>query len=332
MSIYKIFHIIIFITLCVLMTTITVSAQTNEEPVTRSINSVDFRSQRTTSGVSKGSVKSPVTNQKRRKSIDILTSAKRNYRWVKRTTAQKKQATQPKRANPKIKLSPLVEESLGVTFWRLRPLKSEEKEDAPTFAVNTGDGTDYWTAERVRSTTRFKIDDLIRFTIEASRRGFLYIINREVYNDGSTGEAKMVYPTLKSKGRGNNTVSAGSLVDAPSGKGYFRLQSGRNDYAGEEIIVVISPTKLPAVKLEFTELPIADEKLEKWIADWGEVVDIFDATDGEGTAITRTENEAVNTRSLVPEEPLPQTIYKTKTRSNQPLLITFQLLARQQKD
>ena len=311
--------------------TFAVGAQEEEDaPPSRSINSLDFQTQRPATAPVKNRanqpVRSPVKNQKRRKSIAVLTNPRRSYKLVRRNSALKRKAV--KKTNSKTRVAPLKEESIGVTFWRLRPPKPEEREDAPTFPVNTGDGTDFWTAERVRSTTRFKVDDRVRFTIESPRSGFLYVVNREVYTDGTTSEAMLIYPTLQTRGRGDNSVVTGSIVDVPTGQGVFKIASTRDDYAGEEIIVIVSPVKLPTIKLASKAIPVTEERLEQWLADWGGTVDIYDATDGEGIAITRTENEAANTRALVQEEPSPQTIFKTQARSNQPLLVSFQMLAK----
>ncbi|HLL99764.1 MAG TPA: hypothetical protein VK400_01810, partial [Pyrinomonadaceae bacterium] len=65
-----------------------------------------------------------------------------------------------------------------------------------------------------------------------------------------------------------------------------------------------------------------------WIADWGSTMDIFEATDGEGIAQTQAEEEAARTRALTQEEPSPQTIFSVRARANQPLLIIFQMQAR----
>lgn len=302
------------------------------EPKTRSISSLDFQTQRPSSEATvknNASPKAPVANQKRRKSIAVLTNPKRNWKWVRRIAARKAAAQTAAKTKRK-PLQPLREEKVGVTFWRLRPPRDDERADAPTFPVNTGDGTDYWTAERVRATTRFKVEDLVRFTIESSRNGYLYIANREVYTDGTSGEARLIYPTLKTRGRaGDNRVTAGSMIEIPpAGVGNLRIKSTRKDYAGEEVVVVISPTRLPNFKLDLEALPVSETQMDKWLSAM-QTIDIFDATDGEGVAMTRTEAEAVAaSRALVQEEPTPQTIYTTKARANEPLIILFQMQAK----
>lgn len=223
------------------------------------------------------------------------------------------------------------DEELGVTFWKLRPLKKDEEEDAPTFEVNTGDGIDKWTAERVRSTTRFKSGDRVRFTIESLRSGYLYIINREAYDDGTSGEAELIYPEMRTRVKKDNRVNAGRLVEIPSAdKGlmpYFTI-SPKKDYIGEEIIVIISPTQLTGFNISADAQSVRRDLLQNWLNEWNSVMDIYDASDGEGVAYTRTEEEAVRTRSLTQEEPLPQTIYRFKSRVGKPLMISFQIQVR----
>lgn len=328
--------------ICFLALSVAVSGQTENEPVTRSINSLDFQMQRpaqrpTESNINKkgageGAVKAktPAVNKKRRKNIAVVTNPGRRYTWVKRNAAFKTKTTASGKANPKGKKFPLKNEELGVTFWRLRPLKSSERDDAPTFAVNTGDGTENWTAERVSSTTKFKISDRVRFTLESPRSGYLYVINREFYADETTGAANLIYPTLKSRSKGDNRVIAGSLIEIPPSQSgsYFNVKSTNPGYAGEEIIVIISPLKIPGVAPGAQEVALNREKVEKWMNDWGATIDTYDATDGEGIAYTRTEAEAAGTRALTQEEPLPQTIYRVKTRADKPLVVTFRMQAK----
>lgn len=214
-----------------------------------------------------------------------------------------------------------------MTFWRLRPLTDADG-DVPTFPVKVGDTTEKWAAERVRSSTRFKPGDRVRFTVEASRTGYLYIANREVYADGSTGEAEMIFPTLRTRS-GDNHVSAGTLVEIPASADsvpYFTIQPRRPDYAGEELIVVITPNEMPDIEKTLRPQPISRERLEKWY-EWQMGADVYDAEDGEGIAYTRIEADAVenNSRSLTREEPLPQTIYRVRIAKETPLFVIIRM-------
>lgn len=312
----------------------------DEQPADRSINSLDFQAQRPKAAAGKaggGAASKPaakISNAKRRKNIHVVSNAKRRYNLVKRVSAVKPKVASPVKINGSIKTSvnqnaPLENEQLGVTFWRLRPLQTDE-EDAPVFPVKTNKATENWTAERVGSATRFQKGDRVRFTIESSRAGFLYIVNREFYADGTKGEADIIYPTLRNRG-GDNRVEAGSLIEIPPATDsfpYFNVNPKKADYAGEEIIVVVSPVKFEDIELQLKAQGITREKLEKWLADWAATVDIYDAEDGEGVALTTSETEISGSRGLTQEEPLPQTIYRVKTRADIPLVVPFQMQAR----
>ncbi len=309
------------------------AAFAQDDTATREITSLDFQKQRPKAGG--GSVK-PATGAnakvtpKRKKNIAVVTNKKRKYNLVKRVPAKTVAAVnndKNKTTKPAKKI--LKDEQIGVTFWRLRPA-IEDDEDAPLFPVRLGDKRENWAAERVGSTTNFNKGDRVRFTIEASRSGFLYIVNREFYTDGTSGGASLIFPTKRIR-EGNNRVTAGSLIEIPASTDsvpYFTIKPNRADYAGEELLIIISPVELP-VEIGMKAQTLMRETVQKWLDDWGATVDIYDAEDGEGIAYTRVEAEAATTssRALTQEEPLPQTIYRVKVAEGEPLVVPFQMQA-----
>ncbi|MGI8883484.1 MAG: DUF4384 domain-containing protein [Pyrinomonadaceae bacterium] len=285
----------------------------DEQPAERSITSLDFKAKRKPTA-SSGSVKPK--NLERRKAIAVITNPKRRYNLVKRIPAKKA-----------IKVAFKTDE-LGVTFWRLRPF-SKDDEGAPSFPVLLNGKTENWTAGRVASATQFRKGDRVRFTVESSRSGWLYIVNREFYADGTSGEAKLIFPTSQTRG-GDNRVKAGSLIDIPPAAEdfpYFNVNPKRKNYAGEELIVLILPDKLPNFEVDEKAQSVNREKLEKWFADWQTQVDVYDAEDGADTAYTEAEAEAANniSRDLTREEPLPQSIFRIRLKENAPLFITLRM-------
>ena len=303
-------------------------AQDDEPPPpSRSITSLDFQTQRPkTAPNAFASNPNAPKSAKRRKNIAALGNAKRKYKLITRVAAPRRSPV-----NRRIKTKPAyIVEKLGVTFWRLRPPKSDE-DDAPTFPVANGKRLEQWTAERVDSTTNFKKGDRVRFTIESPRTGFIYVVNREFYTDNTPGNAKLIFPTLRTRG-GDNVVTQGTLIEIPPHNGemsYFGIEPDRPDYAGEELYVIVSPTKLPNIKIGLEAQDVTPKTLNKWLKDWSGVVDVYDAEDGGGIAYTGTEAEAVSlkTRSLRLAEPSPQTIYSVRLLKNQPLLVPFRLNA-----
>lgn len=336
MRIKKIVFYLLFSAVSLLIFGGAVQAQ-DDQTDTRSITSLDFKSQRSKTGnKAPDKTSRPPSTPAARKKIAVITNSKRKYNRVKKIPPRKAVVPQFAKSNGKSGTNtgkssnqkPLKTEELGVTFWRLRP-KAADEDDAPEFPVRLGERIENWTAERVNSTTRFTKGDRVRFTIEASRSGFLYIVNREFYSDGTSGEANIIFPTLRTRG-GDNQVVAGSLIDIPASTDsvpYFTVKPKREDYGGEELLVVISPVKLP-IEIGMRAQPVTRETVEKWLDDWGAEVDVFDAEDGEGIAVTKIEAEAVNSRALTQEEPLPQTIYRVKIREGEPLIVPFQMMAK----
>lgn len=324
-----------FVTLtCFCVLFLATAALAQAEMGARTITSAEFQTQRPSSqnrnsavGVGSISVKTATG-----KSQAILTNPKRKYSFVSRSrpVAQRPaiNPTAPALVAPTSEITPIRIEELGVTFWRLRP-PTETEIDVPTFPVKIGARAVNWTAERVASTTKFKPGDRVRFTVESSRNGHLYIVDREIYADGGNGDAEIIFPTLRTRA-GDNRVTAGSLIEIPASTDsvpYFTVASKRADYAGEELIVFILPNELTDFEKTLRAQPVDGARLEKWTKDWGTSADIYDAEDGNGIALTKAEVEASNTasRSLTREEPLPQTIYRVSVPKDVPLFVTIRM-------
>lgn len=299
---------ILLITLCVFC--ISAFAQ-DEPPAERSITPLDFKTKRK-APPRRGRV--TPTNSNRRKAIATITNPKRRYKLVKRIPSNK------------IAFEP---EELGVTFWRLRPV-SKDDEGAPLFAVRLENNkVENWTAGRVASTTQFRQGDRVRFTVESPRSGWLYIVNREFYTDETSGKAKVIFPTSQTRG-GNNRVESGSLIDVPPASEdfpYFDVNPKGENYAGEELIILILPNKLPNFVISREAQSVDPENLKKWFSDWQRTVDVYDAEDGADTAYTRDEAEAAKSasRDLTREEPLPQTVFRVHLKKDAPLLVTLRM-------
>lgn len=309
------------------------SANAQQDDVaTREITSLDFQKQRQKPETGEKRVNSTTqknATQKQRKNLAVITNTRRRYSLVKRVPPKPTVAAKVNKPVPNSQKTAIKSEQIGITFWRLRPIAADDG-DVPFFPVRIGDRRENWTAERVNSTTRFREGDRVRFTIESSRSGYLYIINREYYADGTAGATNIIFPTLRTRG-GDNRVVAGSLVDIPASTDsvpYFTIKPKRRDYAGEELVVLITKEKLP-LEIGMKALALNTAQFEKWSNDWGATVDIYDAEDGEGIAMTSAELTAAQTatRALEQEEPLPQTIYKVRISADLPLLVPFRMSA-----
>ena len=145
---------------------------------------------------------------------------------------------------------PAIEE-IGVTIWRLRPAR--ETDQGGRVLVLDGLKQAQYTPERIEAATPLSIGDRVRITVESPRSGFLYIIDREQYADGSFGEPMLIFPTLKTRG-GDNRVMPGKLIDIPAQEdqySYFTAQpaGSRRDQVAEVLTVILVPSPLPVTIL-----------------------------------------------------------------------------------
>jgi len=135
---------------------------------------------------------------------------------------------------------PAPSEEIGVTVWRLRP--SQSSDVGARVVVLDGLRQTEMTPERIEADTPLNIGDRVRLTIESPRPGFLYIIDREQYADGSFGEPMLIFPTLHTRG-GDNRVAPGRLIDIPAQEdqySYFTAQptGNRRDQIAEVLTVI----------------------------------------------------------------------------------------------
>jgi hypothetical protein len=215
--------------------------------------------------------------------------------------------------------------SLGITIWRLRPPTPADA--GRDFIHDKGQD---WVPVRVSVGTPLAEGDRVRIGIESPEPGYLYVINREEYADGSRGRPALIFPTTRIRG-GDNRVKAGRLVELPSQQDdvpYFTVRpSGRRpDQVGELLTVIVTAKPLD-LDIGPARLRLPEEQVLEWEQRWTGAWELFEQVGGEGTPWTRAEREAGlgGTRDLVQDEPLPQSIYHVRTKADAVLLVSVSL-------
>lgn len=216
-------------------------------------------------------------------------------------------------------------EMVGVTVWRLRQSKAEDNKEARLLLLETeGSETKEWTPERVEAETIFSTGERVRLGIESPRDGFLYVIDREQYADGTTSEPYLIFPTLANR-NGNNTVTAGKLIEIPN-KSYFLLKPLRTDYAGESLTILITKEPIPDLKIGAGIIKLDAQLVEQWEKRWSVSIERFEMIGGAGKAYTKEEKESGDgSRLLTQADELPQTLYRAVAKTGDPILITMSL-------
>lgn len=222
---------------------------------------------------------------------------------------------------------------VGVTIWRFRPSTSadrtkelvEEADAQPT----------QWSLERIAAGTLLAPGQKVRLGIESlSRDGYLYVVNREQYADGSFGEAQLIFPTKRTP-EGANSVKAGKIVYIPGAPRYLRIkpsQSSKGHVAEVLTVLVSSQPLVDAAQLTMSPLVIERAQLETWEKQWGATPTKFEMEGGVGQTMSEQEQIAglVNSE-LTQNEPVPQTIYRVAIKPEDNLLLTVPLRFTQPK-
>jgi hypothetical protein len=182
--------------------------------------------------------------------------------------------------------------------------------------------------ERLPANSPLHIGERIRFSFEAPQTGYLYVIDREQFADGSLGEPVLIFPTTRTR-NGDNEVTAGKLVEIPAQEdrpNYFTLQRSRlanTNQTGEVLTVIVTAKPLEGVTIGPKALTLTNEQVQKWEQEWSARTETFDLAGGAGKAWTKAEQEAGadGTRHLTQEDPEPQTIYRVAVKPGAPLLV-----------
>lgn len=217
---------------------------------------------------------------------------------------------------------------IGVTIWRLRPARSAES--AERIIVHEQAGATELVPERVSADSKLNEGDRVRFSIEAARTGYLYVIDRERYADGSVGEPVLIFPTTRTRG-GDNSLKAGRIIEIPSQEDsppFFTMRKSRADNVGENLIVLVAPSPLSDVEISEKAQNLAADKVALWEKSWGSSIGRLEMENSEGSSWTKSEREAGAdaTRSLTEGEPAPQTLYyRPGATAADPVLVKVQL-------
>jgi hypothetical protein len=228
-------------------------------------------------------------------------------------------------ATPSVPVDNVAPESVvGVTIWRLRPARRTDAGER--LIVHEDNATTAWLPERISPSTRLVQGDRLRITVEAVRGGFLYVINREQYADGSVGEPYLIFPTTRTAS-GDNEVAVGKLIEIPDqddAPPFFTMKKSRPDHVAEVVSVFVTPKPLEGVQITDKPQRLTEAQVAEWEKTWGSSVGNLEmATDGQSW--TRVEKEA-RTRALLPSAPAPQLVfYRPGAKPTEPMFVKLKL-------
>ena len=232
-------------------------------------------------------------------------------------------------ATPKVPIDKVTPDSVvGVTIWRLRPATSADTGER--IIVHEEAATKQWMPERISPETKLGQGDKLRISVEGARKGYLYVIDREQYADGSLGEPYLIFPTTRTLG-GDNRVDIGKLTEIPAqddSPPYFTVRKSRPDHVAEVVSVLVTPTPLDGLTITDKAQKLPEKQVADWEKEWSSGVGFLEMDKTVGQTWTKEERDAgaANTRALTAEGPAPQLLfYRAAAKPNDPLFVKLQL-------
>lgn len=215
---------------------------------------------------------------------------------------------------------------LGVTIWRLRAAK---RTDVARLLVQDRESTTEWTPERVAVGTPLVLGDRVRISVESPRTGYLYVIDREQYADGTEGPPHLIFPTKRTLG-GDNRVTAGRLVEIPAQEDrppFFTMRPSRADQTGERLTILVTDQPVKEIVLGDDAVPMAAALAVDLESRGGGSIERLELVGGEGRAWSRAEQRAGAdaTRLLRQDDPPPQTLFRVSVKQRELLAVNLVL-------
>ena len=216
---------------------------------------------------------------------------------------------------------------VGITIWRFR--KSTATDRTKELVEEEDGGPTEWTLERVEEGTLLAPGQRVRLSIESlTRNGYVYVVDREQYADGSFGEPVLIFPTQKTNAA--NKVGPGRLIYIPSATGRFIIKpsASTKPQVAEVLTIIVAPSSLISNdELALKAIHLKRETFDSWVKQWEANSKKFEMDGGAGQAMTPTEQLAASTSAalLNQDDPVPQTIFQLAAKPDKPLLITVPL-------
>jgi hypothetical protein len=228
-------------------------------------------------------------------------------------------------ATPNVPVNNVVPETVvGVTLWRLRP--ATRSDSGERLIVHDENATNEFVPERIGANTRLVQGDRLRISVEAVRAGYLYVIDREQYADGSVGEPYLIFPTKRTAG-GDNQVAIGRLLEIPAqddSPPFFTMKKSRADHVAEVLSVLVTPAPLDNVQITDKALKLTDAQVASWEKAWGSSVGRLEMSTA-GQAWTKEEKDG-RTRALTASAPPPQLLfYRPSAKPTDPMYVKLRL-------
>jgi hypothetical protein len=246
---------------------------------------------------------------------------------AKKASSHRRSRSKYRIATPNVPVDNVAPDSVvGVTIWRLRP--ATRSDSGERLIVHDDNATKEWVPERISATTKLGAGDRLRISVEAARSGYLYVIDRELYADGSLGEPYLIFPTTRTL-NGDNQVRVGRLAEIPAQEDsppFFTIRKSRPDQVAEVVSVLVTPTPLEGIAVTDKAQKLTETQVAAWEKSWSSNVGRLEM-ESIGQAWTKDEKDAATTRALTASSPAPQMLFY-RPKSNEAMFVKLKLAYR----
>jgi len=224
---------------------------------------------------------------------------------------------------------------VGITIWNLRPSHPQDSPGSRLLVYDlTRNRDEELTPVRMNGETPVSEGQKIRLSVESARAGYLYVVDREQYSDGTYSDPYLIFPVMAIRG-GRNAVGPGRFVEIPAAEerpSYFTFH--RNFAAGakdagkgleqvrEVLTILVTPRPIEGLHIGNSALKLKAEEVAEWEKKWSTRVKRLDARAQAGKPYTPAEKQAGQQGStLNGDDPVPQTLYHCDAKTGEPLLV-----------
>jgi hypothetical protein len=231
------------------------------------------------------------------------------------------------KASPKAASPGTSDTVLGVTLWRLRKPRPADDPNSRLLVLEDDASSPQGelVPERLEVETPLLRGDRVRLTVEAPRTGYLYVIDREQYADGTTSAAYLIYPNYQTR-TGDNAVAAGRVIEIPDQRdtpNHFTVKPSRPDQVSEVLTMLITPEPLTGIDTTQRTVKISDQQFQEWEKQYGVQAERFELSGGAGETYSAAEKKAGagGGSRLTQDDPMPQTLYRVTTAEGKAILL-----------
>ncbi len=247
--------------------------------------------------------------------------------WDSSLAAQRPPAaTTAKPTTPK-PASPPVRGLVGVTVWRLRPAQTTDKREIRALVQEDGRDMGDWTPERIPADSPLLEGQRVRISVESGEEGYLYLVDRDEYADGSKSDPYVIFPTTRTRG-GDNHVKPGVVIQIPAEEdnpNYFKVVRSRPDQVNEVITILVSPKPLPGIGNTRNRIKLTENQMAEWEKQSKTKAYRLEAAGQAGKVLTVAEQAASRGVLLTQDDPLPQTMYRVDSKPGDTIMLQLPL-------